>query len=634
MNKIRWLIVIMGFAILTLLPLPVLGLTGNAGEREIVIHARAFEYTPSTIHVQPGERVRLTLIADDVTHGLAIDGYELLLEAHPKDLNNPKSTAEFVATNVGRFRFRCTTVCGALHPFMIGELIVEPNTPGMIMSMLPMGIGLGGLLFLIVRKDSPDSPFAPTRKGRFELTSIKWIKWLLQQRWFQYVLFVPNLIGFAIVLLTGFFGTPIGSSNFGIIFVWIVWWAALIVFLIPLGGRFWCTVCPLPAPGEWLDHGAVIEKGNESPLSKAVRNWPNRLKNIWLQNGAFLSVAMFSAIILTRPLATGIVLGLFIVGAIILSKMYGRRVFCRYVCPVGGFIGLYSMVAPVELRVRDPQVCLSHKEKECIRGSAAGYGCPWMEYPGNLQRNAYCGLCTECLKTCTKDNVVVNLRPFGDDLFVDHHRLDEAYKAIIMLTCAAFYSAVFLGPWGFLKDWANIATLPGFLAYVALFLGANLIIVPLSFYVASWAAKAFAEKRLPSFWKASAQDQKSSLPSTRDLFIDLAYSLVPMGLSAWIAFTASFVMVNVSYAVPLISDPFGWGWNLLGTAAYPWTPYWPDLVPYVQAPILLIGLLLSLFTAYRILKMRTNIKAEALWAMAPVTFFLILVTMGFMRLYV
>ena len=107
-----------------------------------------------------------------------------------------------------------------------------------------------------------------------------------------------------------------------------------------------------------------------------------------------------------------------------------------------------------------------------------------------------------------------------------------------------------------------------------------------------------------------------------------------MGLSAWIAFTASFVMVNVSYAVPLISDPFGWGWNLLGTAAYPWTPYWPDLVPYVQAPILLIGLLLSLFTAYRILKMRTNIKTEALWAMAPVTFFLILVTMGFMRLYV
>ena len=103
MNKIRWLIVIMGLAILTLLllPSPVLGLTGNAGVREIVIHARSFEYTPSTIHVQPGERVRLTLIADDVTHGLAIDGYDLRLEAHPHT-EEPKATAEFVATNVGR----------------------------------------------------------------------------------------------------------------------------------------------------------------------------------------------------------------------------------------------------------------------------------------------------------------------------------------------------------------------------------------------------------------------------------------------------------------------------------------------------------------------------------------------------
>lgn len=628
MQRIRWTLIILCFVALVLLPLPALGQALSANARDIIVHARAFEYTPNIIHVQPGERVRLTLIADDVTHGLAIDGYDVKLEAHPKHEDNPTATAEFVADKVGHFRFRCTTVCGALHPFMIGELVVEPNTAGAIFSVMPMGIGLFGLLFLVVKKDSSSN-----KRRRFELTSVKWIKWLLTQRWFQYALFLPNIVGFALVLLTAYFGTPIGNANFGIIFVWIVWWAALIVFLIPFGGRFWCTMCPLPAPGEWLDHGAVIEKGKEQPLAAALRKWPNRLKNIWLQNGAFLSVAMFSAIILTRPLATGIVLSLFIVGAVILSKLYGRRVFCRYVCPVGGFIGLYSMVAPVELRVRDPQICLSHKEKECIRGSAAGYGCPWMEYPGNLQRNAYCGLCTECLKTCPKDNVVVNLRPFGEDLFVDHHKIDEAYKAIIMLTCAAFYSAVFLGPWGFFKDWANIATIPSFLAYAALFLSANLLLVPLAFYVATWAAKALVERHLPAFWSA-VEDSVSSLPSTRKLFVDFAYALVPMGLSAWIAFTASFVMVNVSYAVPLISDPFGWGWNLLGTAAYPWTPYWPEFVPYVQAPILLIGLLLSIFAAYRIVKMRTSVKKESILAMIPITVFLVLVTMGFMSLYV
>ena len=119
----------------------------------------------------------------------------------------------------------------------------------------------------------------------------------------------------------------------------------------------------------------------------------------------------------------------------------------------------------------------------------------------------------------------------------------------------------------------------------------------------------------------------------RELFVEYAYALVPMGLSAWIAFTVSFVMVNVSYAIPLLSDPFGWGWNLLGTAGYPWTPYAPEWGAYVQAPILVGGLLLSMFTAYRIVRPRMPARAEALRALVPLTAFLVLVTMGFMRLY-
>ena len=35
----------------------------------------------------------------------------------------------FVADKEGKFKFRCSIPCGTLHPFMIGELNVEPNSP-------------------------------------------------------------------------------------------------------------------------------------------------------------------------------------------------------------------------------------------------------------------------------------------------------------------------------------------------------------------------------------------------------------------------------------------------------------------------------------------------------------------------
>ncbi|MEM4303463.1 MAG: hypothetical protein QW470_07415 [Candidatus Caldarchaeum sp.] len=53
---------------------------------------------------------------------------------------------------------------------------------------------------------------------------------------------------------------------------------------------------------------------------------------------------------------------------------------------------------------------MKHVGKECFKGSENGYGCPWYEFPQNLNRNAYCGLCMECVKTCPLDNIALNLR--------------------------------------------------------------------------------------------------------------------------------------------------------------------------------------------------------------------------------
>jgi hypothetical protein len=307
-----------------------------------------------------------------------------------------------------------------------------------------------------------------------------------------------------------------------------------------------------------------------------------------LQNAGFLGVALFSTVILTRPSVTGWVLLAFLAGGVGLAMLFERRSFCRYVCPVGGFIGLYSLVAPIELRVRDPLVCRDHRTKDCYLGNDAGYGCPWLEQPWTMDRNAYCGLCGECLRTCTEDNVTVNLRVPGSDLLVTQGwKLDEAYKAFIMMACAAIYPVVFLGPWGWLKAWANLATPQGFGLYALGFLAVNLLVLP-----GIHLGTAILTRRV-----ASLRD----VP-VRRLFVALAYALVPLGLAAWMAFTVSLVFANLSYALPVLSDPFGWGWNLLGTRDLVWRPWLTGWVPPIQAALLIAGLIASIAAADGILR--------------------------------
>ncbi len=95
------------------------------GDREIRVRAGQYAYTPGVLRVAQGERVTLILEAEDVTHGLYVDRYGVDLVAIP----GRSSRATFIADRPGRFQLRCSQVCGTLHPFMMGEFVVEPNSP-------------------------------------------------------------------------------------------------------------------------------------------------------------------------------------------------------------------------------------------------------------------------------------------------------------------------------------------------------------------------------------------------------------------------------------------------------------------------------------------------------------------------
>jgi hypothetical protein len=148
-------------------------------------------------------------------------------------------------------------------------------------------------------------------------------------------------------------------------------------------------------------------------------------------------------------------------------------------------------------------------------------------------------------------------------------------------------------------------------------LAVNLVLVPGLFWLTTVVARAVARLEVP----------------VKRLFVDYAYSLVPMGLIGWIAFSFSFVFVNGSYALSVLSDPFGWGWDLFGTRSVPWTPLLPGLVTVLQVALLIAGLVFSIFIAYRIGRQHAGSDAQAWRGALPVSAFLAGVTLIFLRLY-
>jgi heme/copper-type cytochrome/quinol oxidase subunit 2 len=134
-------------------------------ERYVTITAQKYAYDPPVLKVNKGDRVHIRLLSKDVTHGFYLEGYDLDARIRPEDptflVRQPLSSKDyqpveeisFVANRSGKFRYRCSTTCGYMHPFMQGELIVSPN----YLFTTSVGLSLGlvfGLLWSF-RRESP-----------------------------------------------------------------------------------------------------------------------------------------------------------------------------------------------------------------------------------------------------------------------------------------------------------------------------------------------------------------------------------------------------------------------------------------------------------------------------------------------
>lgn len=462
---------------------------------------------------------------------------------------------------------------------------------------------------------------------RLELTAWPVLRWLFKRRWFPMIFILVNLAIFVVILTSGLMGGfSAGNYSFGVMIVWILWWVLLMMFMVPVVGRLWCMVCPFPLIGEWLQRGKLIGVGRQKSWG-LNKKWPSKWKNLWPLVILFWISTWFSGFFTVRPLATFLLLGAIILLAIVASIIFEKRTFCITMCPVSGFMGLYSNFSLCAVRRKDPEVCKKHVPKTCYVGNQAGYGCPWMELPYDMNRNTYCGLCLECFKTCPHDNMGFFLRPPGQDLLVERRRtddtynrrgLDEAFKGLTMVGIFMTFFLTFQGPFGYLKDNARATTFGGYLTYVAESFCTDFLIIPGLFLLVAFLSKTLSGNREVKL---------------KTVFVNLSYCLVPFGLAIWAGFSLGIILPNGSYLLHILSDPFARGWNLLGTANFPWTPVFTGWVVTLQLAVLFIGYLVSADFGYKLAARTYADRRAARRAFVPLLTFLTLAVIGIGWLY-
>jgi hypothetical protein len=346
------------------------------------------------------------------------------------------------------------------------------------------------------------------------------------------------------------------------------------------------------------------------------RSWPAAISDARSRTISFLCFGTFSVLIISQPRWTGWALVLMIGLATFLPLIFQHRAFCRFLCPINSFISLYARMGRLALRKRLPETCEHCVQKDvitCKRGSEHGWACPYDLTVRDIEDNAECGLCLECFRSCRYSNVSLFWRPFRLDRILRGN--DEALQAIVMMTLAIAYCILFQGPWYGLRDMIDLIDKRNYGLFVMYAAGLWLIALGL----------------LPMLIKLLTGIGRHLSGISRpiaELYPRNVSPLIPMGLFLWIAFALPMLLIQGSFVLSTLSDPFGWGWDLFGTAGHPWIQLLPEAIPWFQSAMVLIGFTLALRTARRAWEEALGEKRGAVPAMLPIGGFLFVISAG------
>ncbi|SNQ59992.1 4Fe-4S binding protein [Candidatus Methanoperedens nitratireducens] len=404
---------------------------------------------------------------------------------------------------------------------------------------------------------------------------------------------IVNIIFFTVLLIIIYFGLSSepdlrfpGGIPFATTMIWDIW-HPLLAFTIILIGRLWCFACPIGAVGDWTQSVFSLKK-----------KYPEKYRNLWVAVILFLFIfaAERHLFMFTRNPPNTALLLLFFTGlAVVMGAIYEKRSFCRYICPIGLMLGVFSMLSAIELRCKSKKTCQEHNIKECVVGTEAGKPCPVGEFPQTMERNNYCIMCMECVKSCSKDNIRISPRLPGADLVRSKRtHLDEAYLVhgiiIIFLFVLGMERLQFRNVIiNFVKSTAPFDILTNMNFF-------------LNYYRNMWAITIFALLTLGAAGIMYLSTRASfSGKNTKQKFTDLSYAFIPLSLSVYLAENTFRLLKGLFYITETIGKFFGKVWEFAINF---------DTINHMQIILLSLGFIFTLWAGYLISKRLSNGEKE------------------------
>ncbi len=441
-------------------------------------------------------------------------------------------------------------------------------------SWLSMFLGLGGMVVMITRLRRPPRNGHHDRGGR-DLMRTGWFRAFVSWRYFRHLFIIPTLAVFLLIIYLGFFDIQDGRKNIATVFTWTLWWS-LIIFSFIFAGRLWCMMCPFAALGDLAQRFVSLN-----------RRLPRWLQNMGLQAFAFVLLTWLFAVLAfdSRPVVTSVVILSILAAAVLFSMIYQRRSFCRHICPIGAVIGLYSTVAPVELRSSRGERCSAHGTKTC------GAVCPMLESPHSLDSNIYCNFCMQCRSACPSLNLGLRLRSFGKDIYARvHNSCTEAVASMLLMGVVIVETLAMTSSWQPLKD--GLSALTGIDSQTAIYtiVFALVVLLPAGvFYLFCY---------LLRLWLGREGY------TTRGLVTRLAFLFIPSGVALHLAHNIQHLFIEGPVAVPATLR-FLQGLGIGRSLPLNWNPsplMGLEPIFFIQMGIIIVGLGLTFFVMYRMLR--------------------------------